>query len=65
LPQSAFMRCESEEQLSKGQVGFFKFYVLTYFKEFARYVPEFETQVSHPPLYWRLSTPWIPVAIQG
>jgi hypothetical protein len=39
---SGFMRCSGDQNLAKGQVGFFQFFVLPYYKELAKHVPELE-----------------------
>lgn len=36
------MRCSGDQNLAKGQVGFFQFFVLPYYKELAKHVPELE-----------------------
>jgi len=42
LPTTDFLRCTGDENLAKGQVGFFQFFVLPYFKELAKHIPELE-----------------------
>jgi hypothetical protein len=40
LPTTDFLRCTGEQNLAKGQVGFFQFFVLPYFTELEKHIPE-------------------------
>jgi hypothetical protein len=40
LPTTEFLRCTGEQNLGKGQVGFFQFFVWPYFKELEKHIPE-------------------------
>ena len=39
LPTTEFLRCTGEQNLGKGQVGFFQFFVWPYFKELEKHIP--------------------------
>ena len=42
IPTTDFLRCTGDKNLAKGQVGFFQFFVLPYFKELSKHIPELE-----------------------
>ena len=46
LPTTDFLRCSGEQNLGKGQVGFFQFFVLPYFKELEKHIPELSTPTA-------------------
>ena len=42
LPTTDFLRCSGEQSVGKSQVGFFQFFVLPYFKELEKHIPELQ-----------------------
>ena len=46
LPTTDFLRCTGEQNLGKGQVGFFQFFVWPYFKELEKHIPELNTPTA-------------------